>query len=127
MSDQLEPREGQILFYTTATGDIRLDVLFASEMAWLTQKRMAELFEADRSVITKHLRNIFSEGELEERAVSAIFAHTAADGKSYQTRFYNLDASPRTMAELMCGNEVILLYEEHPFLWNSESSGARSS
>ncbi len=45
------------------------------------QKKMAELFEVDRSVITKHLRNIFAEGELEEKAVSAIFAHTAVDGK----------------------------------------------
>ena len=92
LDDTIKPQEGQILFYTTGAGGIRLDVLFSGETAWLTQKKMAELFEVDRSVITKHLRNIFSEGELEEKAVSAIFAHTAVDGKHYKTKFYNLDA-----------------------------------
>jgi hypothetical protein len=92
LDDTIKTQEGQILFYTTGSGDIRLDVLFSGETAWLTQKKMAELFEVDRSVITKHLRNIFSEGELAEKAVSAIFAHTAVDGKHYQTKFYNLDA-----------------------------------
>lgn len=53
---------------------------------------MAELFGVDRTVITKHLKNIFSEEELSEESVSAIFAHTAEDGKTYQTNFYNLDA-----------------------------------
>jgi hypothetical protein len=77
LDDTIKPQEGQILFYTIGAGDIKLDVLFSGETAWLTQKKMAELFEVDRSVITKHLRNIFAEGELEEKAVSAIFAHTA--------------------------------------------------
>ncbi len=67
-------------------------MLFSGETAWLTQKKMAELFEVDRSVITKHLRNIFLEGELEEKAVSAILAHTVVDGKHYKTKFYSLDA-----------------------------------
>ncbi len=92
LDDTIKPQEGQILFYTNGAGDIKLDVLFSGETVWLTQKKMAELFEVDRSVITKHLRNIFSEGELEEKAVSAIFAHTAVDGKHYKTKFYNLDA-----------------------------------
>ena len=92
LDDTIKPQEGQILFYTTGAGDTKLDVLFSGETAWLTQKKMAELFEVDRSVITKHLRNIFSEGELAEKAVSAIFAHTAVDGKHYKTKFYNLDA-----------------------------------
>lgn len=92
LDDTIKPQEGQILFYTNGIGNIKLDVLFSGETAWLTQKKMAELFEVDRSVITKHLRNIFLEGELEEKAVSAIFAHTAVDGKHYKTKFYNLDA-----------------------------------
>jgi hypothetical protein len=92
LGDTIKPQEGQILFYTNGVGNIKLDVLFSGETAWLTQKKMAELFEVDRSVITKHLRNIFLEGELEEKAVSAIFAHTAVDGKHYKTKFYNLDA-----------------------------------
>lgn len=62
------------------------------ENVWLTQAKIAELFDVDRSVITKHLKNIFESGELQEDSVCANFAHTAADGKTYQTNFYNLDA-----------------------------------
>ena len=62
------------------------------ETVWLTQKRMAELYNVDRTVVTKHLINIIESGELEENSVSAIFAHTANDNKVYKTRFYNLDA-----------------------------------
>ncbi len=86
------PQESELILYRTAEGDITVDVLFKDETVWLTQKRMAELFDVDRSVITKHLKNIFSEGELSQKAVSAIFAHTASDGKTYNTNFYNLDA-----------------------------------
>ena len=92
MTKGLEPKAGKILFYTTVDGDIKMDVLLSDETVWLTQKRMAELFTVDRSVVTKHLKNIFSEAELDEGAVCAIFAHTAADGKVYDTQFYNLDA-----------------------------------
>jgi len=53
---------------------------------------LAALFDAERSVITKHLGNIFQDGELDENSVCAIFAHTATDGKKYNTQFYNLDA-----------------------------------
>ncbi|WP_253306093.1 virulence RhuM family protein [unidentified bacterial endosymbiont] len=59
---------------------------------WLTQEQIAELFQRERSVITKHLRNIFKEGELVAKLVRAKFAHTASDGKTYQVDFYNLDA-----------------------------------
>ncbi len=92
MNKGLEPTEGQILFYTTADGDVKMDVLLSDETVWLTQKCMAELFDVDRSVVTKHLKNIFSEGELNENSVCAIFAHTASDGKIYDIQFYNLDA-----------------------------------
>jgi hypothetical protein len=53
---------------------------------------LAELFGVDRTVVSKHLRNIFKEGELAKESVSAKFAHTAADGKTYRTNYYNLDA-----------------------------------
>ena len=66
--------------------------MYSGETFWLTQKRLAELFSVDRSVITKHLQNIFLTQELEEESVCAIFAHTAEDGKTYQTNFYDLDA-----------------------------------
>ncbi len=80
------------LLYSTPNGEVRLEVFIQEETLWLTQKMMAELFDVDRSVITKHLGNIFEERELEDKSVSAIFAHTAEDGKIYQTQFYNLDA-----------------------------------
>ena len=69
-----------------------VEVLYANETIWCTQKAMAVLFEIDRTVITKHLKNIFDSGELQLDSVCANFAHTANDGKKYQTKFYNLDA-----------------------------------
>ena len=71
---------------------MKVDVFYHDESVWMTQKKMGELFEKDRSVITKHLKNIFKTGELNEETVCANFAHTAADGKTYQTKYYNLDA-----------------------------------
>ncbi len=81
----------EIILYTAPDGHKKVAVHYEGETVWLTQKQMAELYNVDRSVITKHLKNIFTEGELQEDAVCAIFAHTAEDGKNYQTNFYNLD------------------------------------
>jgi len=81
----------QFFLYRDISGRVRINALFRDETLWLTQKAMAELFEVERSVITKHIGNIFKEGELMEKTVCANFAHTAADGKSYNTSFYNLD------------------------------------
>jgi hypothetical protein len=83
--------ESSIVIYETSDG-VRLDVKLERDTLWLTQKQMAELFETERSVITKHLRNIFQSGELIQDSVCANFALTAADGKTYQTVFYHLDA-----------------------------------
>ena len=74
------------------TGQNQIEVHYEDGTIWLTQKLMAELFSVERSVITKHLDNIFSEGELNKDSVCAKFAHTASDGKRYDTLFYNLDA-----------------------------------
>lgn len=82
----------EIILYTSPEGNKRVAVYYQGETVWLTQKQLAELYNVDRSVITKHPGNIFSGGELKEGSVSAIFAHTAEDGKTYQTGFYNLDA-----------------------------------
>ncbi len=82
----------EFLLYTTPNHDIKVETYLHNESLWLPQKRMAELFGVDRTVVTKHLKNIFESGELEENAVCAKFAHTAEDGKSYQTKYYNLDA-----------------------------------
>jgi hypothetical protein len=82
----------EIILYASPEGNTKVAVYYEGETFWLTQKQLADLYNVDRSVITKHLGNIFSEGELQEDSVSAIFAHTAEDDKTYQTRFYNLDA-----------------------------------
>lgn len=87
----LDNNKNQILIYKTETGQYAVEVLLDGDTVWLTQKQMAELFNVERSVITKHARNIFKDGELEEKAVCANLAHTAEDGKIYQTGFYNLD------------------------------------
>lgn len=84
--------DNQITVYETEDGKINIEVLYANENIWLSQKQMAELFDVDRSVITKHLKNIFASRELVESSVCAFFAHTAEDGKNYNTNFYCLEA-----------------------------------
>ena len=84
--------DNQITVYQTSDGKINIEVLYANENIWLPQKRIAELFDVDRSVVTRHLKNIFSDNELQEYSVCASFAHTAEDGKEYQTKFYSLEA-----------------------------------
>ena len=84
--------DNQITVYQTPDEKINIEVLYANENIWLPQKRIAELFDVDRSVVTKHLKNIFSDNELQEYSVCASFAHTAEDGKEYQTKFYSLEA-----------------------------------
>ncbi len=69
MADKEPPREGEILFYTGPAGATRLEVLFEDESFWLTQKRMAELFEVDVRTVSEHLQNIFKTGELVEDSV----------------------------------------------------------
>ncbi|HEY0669979.1 MAG TPA: RhuM family protein [Sphingobacteriaceae bacterium] len=80
------------LLYTAPSGDVRVDVYFKSETLWLTQKAMSELFGVKVPAISKHLSNIFEDGELEEKAVISILETTASDGKNYNTNYYNLDA-----------------------------------
>jgi hypothetical protein len=87
-----ETNQSEIILYKTDDGRIKVDTIFQNETIWLTQVQMGELFYVDRSVITKHLKNIFIDNELDENSVCAKFALTAADGKNYQTKYYNLDA-----------------------------------
>ncbi len=84
--------QGNIIIYQAGDGHTRIEVKMEDETVWLTQAQIAILFDVDRSVVTKHLGNIFEEGELDKDSVCAKFAHTAEDGKTYQTQFYNLDA-----------------------------------
>ena len=84
--------DNQIAFYQSADGSVNIEVLFAEENIWLTQKKMAELFDCTTDNISLHLKNIFDEGELEEHSVTEEYSATAADGKNYQTKFYSLEA-----------------------------------
>ena len=83
--------KGNIIIYQTDDGLTKVDVKFENETVWLTQEQMAELFQRDKSVISRHIKNIFEEGELLKEAVVANFATTAGDGKTYQVDYYNLD------------------------------------
>lgn len=82
----------QLVIYQGKSGAIEFRGDFDKDTIWGTQKQIAELFGVDRSVITKHLKNIFKSKELREKSVSAKIAHTASDGKKYNVKFYNLDA-----------------------------------
>jgi prophage maintenance system killer protein len=91
MNSSNESRGGEVVVYEAPDGEVRVDVRLERETVWLTQQQLADLFGRERSVITKHVRNVFREGELESESVCAKFAHTAADGKTYQVDHYNLD------------------------------------
>jgi len=84
--------KSEFLLYKTPDGKVKVEIFLHNENIWLTQAKIAELFDIDRSVVTKHLKHIFESGELQENSVCANFAHTAGDGKTYKTKFYNLDA-----------------------------------
>lgn len=81
----------ELIIYTTEDGLTKVDVTFQDETVWLSIDQMAELFQRDRSVIGKHIRNVFKEGELNKESVWAKFAYTASDGKVYDVDYYNLD------------------------------------
>src|SRR5690554_1906679 len=83
--------EQQVRIFTSTDGQAQLEVALDQETAWLSQAQMCELFGRERSVITKHIRNVFKEGELERESVCAKFARTAEDGKTYQVDYFNLD------------------------------------
>ena len=84
--------EIQCILYNLPDEDGKVQVIIRDETLWCTQKAMAQLFGVDRTVVSKHLKNIFESSELQQDSVCAKFAHTAEDGKIYNTQFYNLDA-----------------------------------
>ena len=91
MNNDLTNSQNNIIIYTTDDGQVRIEVRLEDENVWLTQNAMAELFDTTRNNITMHIKNIFTEGELEEKSVSKESLLTAKDGKNYNTKFYNLD------------------------------------
>lgn len=92
MSTPASNQEIQFLLYSMPDDEGKVQVVVKDETLWCTQKAMAQLFGVERSVITKHLKNVFETQELVESSVCAKIAHTAEDGKMYQTNFYSLDA-----------------------------------
>ena len=84
--------EIQFILYNLPDEDGKVQVIIRDETLWCTQKAMAQLFGVDRTVVSKHLKNIFESSALQQDSVCAKFAHTAEDGKIYNTQFYNLDA-----------------------------------
>jgi hypothetical protein len=94
MSDELKPSPppgGQFLVYQTEDGKLKLDVRFEGETVWLTQQHMAELFKTSKQNVSLHIQNAFTENELHKDSVVKESLTTAADGKKYATKFYNLD------------------------------------
>lgn len=94
MNKELQIRNSTVdfLVFTRDAGEDGIEVRVQNGDVWLTQKAISQLFDVDRSVVTKHLSNIFKEGELDENSVCAKFAQTADDGKTYNYKFYSLAA-----------------------------------
>ena len=101
MSKELKIRNSTVdfLVFTRDAGEDGIEVRVQNGDIWLTQKAISQLFDVDRSVVTKHLSNIFKEGELDENSVCAKFAQTADDGKTYNYKFYSLAAIAKEFAE----------------------------
>ena len=91
-------KESEIILYTTPNGEVKIDIRFDDETFWLTQQKIADLFEVDRTSISRHLANIFEDGELHKDVVCAKYAHTTKHGaikaklQKTETTYYNLDA-----------------------------------
>ena len=90
MADDPKPKS-ELVLYQTEDGRTRVDVRLENETVWLSQGQMAELFQRTKQNVGAHVQNLFVEKELREDSVVKEFFTTAADGKNYQTRFYNLD------------------------------------
>lgn len=87
----VQTAENELIIYQPDS-TVKLEVRLNDDTVWLTQQQIAELFGVKQPAISKHLKNIFESGELIETSVHSILEYTAADGKSYKTKFYNLDA-----------------------------------
>ena len=82
---------GEVIIYQTEDGMTRLDVSISEETVWLTQAQLVELYQSSKSNVSEHIKHIFEEGELNQDEVVRKFRTTAADGKNYNTTYYNLD------------------------------------
>ena len=80
--------QGKIVIHQTDDSDTKIDVRFVDETVWLTQAQLCELYQTSKSNVSKHIKNIFEEGELEENSVVRKFRTTASDGKNYNVSYY---------------------------------------
>ena len=87
----MDKEKADMIIYTSEDGLTKVETTFDGDTVWLSIDQMAELFQRDRSVIGKHVRNIFKEGELEKESVWAKFAYTDSDGKVHNVDYYYLD------------------------------------
>ena len=95
MADELTPADfpqGELLFYTSKDGKVKMEIRVECETIWMSQQMMAELFQTSKQNVAKHLKRIFEQGELQEESVVNQWLTTAADGKNYSVAYYNLDA-----------------------------------
>lgn len=83
--------KSNLIMYTTEDGLTKIETTFDEDTVWLSLDQMSELFQRDKSTISRHIKNIFTEGELAKNSVVANFATTASDGKVYKVDYYNLD------------------------------------
>lgn len=86
-----EEQKGEIIIYQSEEGQAKIDVRLENENVWLTQAQLVELYQSSKSNVSEHIKHIFEEGELSENSVVRKFRTTAADGKEYNTAYYNLD------------------------------------
>ena len=87
----MNKEKADMIIYTTEDGLTKVETTFDGDTVWLSIDQMAELFQRDKSTISRHIKNIFTEGELQRDSVVAKFATTASDGKVYNVDYYNLD------------------------------------
>ena len=91
MNNKLIGNKNNIVFYTDEEGNTKIEVVLQNEDVWLNVNAIAELFDVQRPAIYKHISNIFTEEELDEKSVCSILEYTASDNKNYKTKYYNLD------------------------------------
>ncbi len=96
----MSENKGQFLVYAAEDGKLKIDVRLADEAVWLSLDQLATLFQRDKSTISRHVKNVFEEGELRPDSVVANYATTAADGKTYQVDYFNLDMTETTSCNL---------------------------
>lgn len=90
MNNKLIGDKNNIVFYTDEEGNTKIEVILQNEDVWLNVNAIAELFDVQRPAIYKHISNIFTEEELDEKSVCSILEYTASDNKKYKTKYYNV-------------------------------------